>query len=228
VNRAEIITGIRDSIPIILGYLPLGFAFGVLATQAGMTIIQATVMSILCFTGAGQYIALGVMQAGGAVLTAIMANILVNLRYFLFATSMVPHLRNHVPIKWASILSYGLTDETYAVAMNHYRNHEASTSYMAALNLSSHFGWITSTLLGAFLGANIADTDRLGLGFALPAMYICLLILVINKRNDILAAVIAAVLCIVIGLIWPSTIHNMSNIIVASVVAATIGVLVNE
>ncbi|NLT20403.1 MAG: AzlC family ABC transporter permease [Syntrophomonadaceae bacterium] len=227
-NRAEIITGIRDSIPIILGYLPLGFAFGVLATQAGMTIIQATVMSILCFTGAGQYIALGVMQAGGAVLTAIMANILVNLRYFLFATSMVPHLRNHVPIKWASILSYGLTDETYAVAMNHYRNHEASTSYMAALNLSSHFGWITSTLLGAFLGANIADTDRLGLGFALPAMYICLLILVINKRNDILAAVIAAVLCIVIGLIWPSTIHNMSNIIVASVVAATIGVLVNE
>jgi len=228
VNRAEIITGIRDSIPIILGYLPLGFAFGVLATQAGMTIIQATVMSILCFTGAGQYIALGVMQAGGAVLTAIMANILVNLRYFLFATSMVPHLRNHVPIKWASILSYGLTDETYAVAMNHYCNHEASTSYMAALNLSSHFGWITSTLLGAFLGANIADTDRLGLGFALPAMYICLLILVINKRNDILAAVIAAVLCIVIGLIWPSTIHNMSNIIVASVVAATIGVLVNE
>ena len=227
-NRAEIITGIRDSIPIILGYLPLGFAFGVLATQAGMTIIQATVMSILCFTGAGQYIALGVMQAGGAVLTAIMANILVNLRYFLFATSMVPHLRNHVPIKWASILSYGLTDETYAVAMNHYRNHEASTSYMAALNLSSHFGWITSTLLGAFLGANIADTDRLGLGFALPAMYICLLILVINKRNDILAAVIAAVLCIVIGLIWPSTIHNMSNIIVASVVAATIGVLVHE
>jgi len=146
----------------------------------------------------------------------------------LFATSMVPHLRNHVPIKWASILSYGLTDETYAVAMNHYRNHEASTSYMAALNLSSHFGWITSTLLGAFLGANIADTDRLGLGFALPAMYICLLILVINKRNDILAAVIAAVLCIVIGLIWPSTIHNMSNIIVASVVAATIGVLVHE
>ncbi len=54
-DRVELQVGAKDAIPIVLGYLPLGFAFGVLASQAGMTITQATAMSVLCFTGAGQY-----------------------------------------------------------------------------------------------------------------------------------------------------------------------------
>lgn len=83
-QKGELLEGIRDAFPIVLGYVPLGFAFGILASEAGMSIIQATAMSILCFTGAGQYIAIGVMQAGGAVATAVIANILVNMRYFLF------------------------------------------------------------------------------------------------------------------------------------------------
>lgn len=92
-RNLEVIVGIKDAVPIVLGYLPLGFAFGVLATEAGMTILQATLMSVLCFSGAGQYIAIGVMQAGGAIITAVIANLLVNLRYFLFSTSLVPLLK---------------------------------------------------------------------------------------------------------------------------------------
>jgi 4-azaleucine resistance transporter AzlC len=124
-QRHELKQGINDSIPIILGYLPLGLAFGVLANEVGMSIIQATMMSVLCFTGAGQYIAIGVMQAGGAVFTIILANVLVNLRYLLFSTSLVPYLKERVPTAIGSVLSYGLTDETYAVAMNRYQKHRS-------------------------------------------------------------------------------------------------------
>jgi 4-azaleucine resistance transporter AzlC len=207
--------------------LPLGFAFGVLATQVGLTVTQSTLMSVLCFTGAGQYIAIGILQAGGAALTIIVANVLVNLRYLLFSTSMVPHL-SKVPLGIATLLSYGLTDETYAVAMNHYKNHEATASYMAGLNLTSHLGWILSTLLGAVCGTLITNTDRIGLNFALPAMYTCLLVLVSTRRSDVLVAIFAALVCLVIGYFIPASMLNLSNIIIAAILGATVGVLVNE
>lgn len=226
-KNVELLQGMRDSIPIVLGYFPLGFAFGVLATQVGLSVFQAGLMSILCFTGAGQYIAIGVVQAGGAVATAIIANILINLRYFLFATSLVPHFKS-LPILPTSLLSYGLTDETYAVAINRYQTREATIAYMAGLNFTSHLGWIASTFIGAALGMLITETDKYGFGFALPAMYTCLLVLMIGKKSDVIAAVSAAVICIIIGLSVPSSMTNMSNIIVATVIGATIGVVIHE
>lgn len=227
-DRVELQVGVKDAVPIVLGYLPLGFAFGVLASQAGMTVIQATAMSIFCFTGAGQYIALGVIQAQGAIITAVMANLLVNVRYFLFTTSMVPFLKNHVNPAIASILSYGITDETYAVAMNRYQSQPPSAAYMAGLNLTAHLGWISSTVLGAVLGAMVTNTDRFGLGFALPAMYICLLVLLINRKSDILIALISAILCLAIGYVWPWSMGNMFNMVLATIAAATLGVMIRE
>lgn len=227
IKNEELLTGIKDAFPIVLGYLPLGFAFGVLANQVGMTVFQAGLMSLMCFTGAGQYIAIGVMQAGGAIFTIIMANLLVNLRYLLFATSMVPHLKN-VPPGLATLLSYGLTDETYAVAMTRYQNYEATASYMAGLNITSHIGWISSSLAGAILGTFISNTDKIGLNFALPAMYICLLVFVVGKRSDALVAGISATLCLLFGFVFPSTMANMSNIIIATIIAATLGVVIDE
>ncbi|HPT70005.1 MAG TPA: AzlC family ABC transporter permease [Syntrophomonas sp.] len=227
-QRYELKQGMLDAIPIILGYLPLGFAFGVLANEVGMSIIQATMMSVLCFTGAGQYIAIGIMQAGGAVFTIVVANLLVNLRYLLFSTSLVPYLQGRVPTAISSLLSYGLTDETYAVAMNRYQEHPPTTSYMAALNLSSHIGWISSTLLGAVLGSFIGNTDSLGLDFALPAMYICLLVFMVKRKSDLFVALSSALFCLVIGYLFPSTMNNLFNIILATIIAASLGVLISE
>ena len=226
-KKQELLQGMRDSIPIVLGYFPLGFAFGVLAVQVGLSIFQAGLMSILCFTGAGQYIAIGVMQAGGAVVTAILANILVNLRYFLFATSMVPHFKD-LPAVSASLLSYGLTDETYAVAISRYQTKPATIAYMAGLNLTSHLAWITSTFIGAALGMLITNTDQYGFGFALPAMYTCLMVLMISKKSDIIAAICGALACLLMGYFFPESMANMSNIIIATLVGATIGVMIHE
>jgi len=227
-QKQELKQGIKDSIPIILGYLPLGFAFGVLANEVGMSIIQATMMSVLCFTGAGQYIAIGVMQAGGAIFTIILANVLVNLRYLLFSTSLVPYLKGQVPTAIGSLLSYGLTDETYAVAINRYQDHAPTASYMAGLNLSAHIGWITSTLLGAILGSYIGNTDSLGLDFALPAMYICLLVFMTKHTSDVIVALSSAFFCLLIGYLVPAAMGNMFNIIIATIIAASLGVLIHE
>ncbi len=212
---------------MILAYIPLGLAFGVLANEAGLSVAEATLMSALVFTGAGQYIAIGLIAAGGSMLTIIMANLLVNLRYFLFSTSLVPHLKN-IPTSLASALMLGLTDETYAVAAVHFRENPATTSYLAGLNISSYLSWVGSSFLGASLGHMITNTEQLGLNFALPAMYTILLILVISERRHILVATVSVIVCLIIAFLFPATLSNLSNIIVASLVAATLGVMIKR
>ena len=71
------------------------------------------------------------------------------------------------------------------------------------LNLTSHIGWIGSTLLGALLGTLITNTDKIGLNFALPAMYICLLVLLVSKRSEVIVAALSAILCLLIGYLYP-------------------------
>ncbi|HHX88150.1 MAG TPA: branched-chain amino acid ABC transporter permease, partial [Firmicutes bacterium] len=153
------------------------------------------------------------------------ANILVNLRYMLFSASTVPYLKNHLSPLTAALLSYGLTDETYAVAMNRYRSHSPTSSYLAGLNLTAHLGWICSTLMGALAGSVIGDTRSLGFGFALPAMYTCLLVLMINRKSDLQVAVSSAVICLTAGYFIPGMMDHLSNIIVATVIGATLGVI---
>ncbi|MEG3071933.1 MAG: AzlC family ABC transporter permease [Candidatus Syntrophopropionicum ammoniitolerans] len=227
-QSTELRQGINDSIPIVLGYLPLGFAFGVLACEAGMSTIQATAMSILCFTGAGQFITLGLMQAGGAIITIIVANILVNLRYILFSTSLIPISKGGSPTFTGSLLCYGLTDETYAVSMNRYQDHPPTALYIAGLNLSSHLGWIAEYISRRCTGAYITNPDRLGLNFTLPAMFVCLLVFMIRRRADILVALSAALICLLVGYFVPSTMGNLFNIIIATIIAASLGMVINE
>ena len=62
-------SGMVDALPVVLGYLPLGFAFGVLSREIDLPVLRATLMSVLCFTGAGQYITIGILKAGGAMIT---------------------------------------------------------------------------------------------------------------------------------------------------------------
>jgi 4-azaleucine resistance transporter AzlC len=227
-KKQETLTGIKDAFPVVLGYLPLGFAFGVLANNdAAMTVGEATLMSIMCFTGAGQYIAVGMIKEGAAMATIILTNFLVNLRYFLFATSLVPHFKA-VPTRIATLLSYGLTDETYAVSVTHYARHPATAYYLAGLNLTSHLSWIGSSALGTYMGKLVTDTQKFCLDFALPAMYTVLLVLMINRKQDAIVAAVAALICLVIGGLVPGSLVNMSNVIIATLIGATLGVTLKK
>lgn len=228
IDKQELQQGLKDAFPIVLGYLPLGFAFGVLAKDAGLSVFQAVLMSALCITGAGQFIAIGMLKAGGSVIAIILTNILVNLRYALFAASTVPCLKDRIPPAAAAALSYCLTDEVYAVSMNRYRNHPATASYLAALVFASHLAWTASTLAGSLAGNFITNTDRLGMGFALPAMYISLLIMMIRRKSDLYAAFAAALISLLVGHYIPSAMSNNFNIIAATLIGATLGVILNH
>ena len=99
--------------PIFLGYMPVGMAFGVLATTLGFSVFQAVTCSATAFAGAGQFITLSLMRAGEAAIAVVAATTVVNLRHVLFAATISPYLRG-VPARRQAFLAFTLTDETFA------------------------------------------------------------------------------------------------------------------
>jgi len=219
--QKEIERGLKSAFPIVLGYLPLGFVYGVLAREAGLDLFTTVLMSVFVYAGSAQFIAISLLASGAAALSIIFTTFLVNLRHLLMSASLVPYLRRYHP-SFLALLSAEITDETFAMAMAHYADHEPSLFYHFTLHLTSHLSWVLASFLGGLTGNLLGDPSRLGFNFALPAMFIILLILQLKNRKTLLVAGIAGALSVGIALLWPGN----WNIILAACLAATIGVAV--
>lgn len=219
-NTAFLLQGVQAALPIVLGYLPLGFAYGVLAREAGFSLWETVLMSILVYAGSGQFIAVSLFSSGVAAVAIIFTVFLVNLRHLLFSASFAPHLRRFNPA-FLALLAAQITDETFAVAISHYSSHKAQLPYHFGLNLTAHSSWVLASLLGGLTGDLIGDPSRYGFNFALPAMFIILLVMQLKDKKTFLVAGLAAAFSITIASIWPGN----WNIIVATVLAATLGVI---
>lgn len=213
--------GVKGAVPIVLGYLPIGFAFGVLAIQQGLTVPDIFLMSLFVYAGSAQFIAAAMLATGADAASIIMTTFLVNLRHLLMSASLSPYLK-HIPSPIQALLSYGLTDETYAVGITAVRQETLSARYFAGLHITSQAGWIISTVVGGMMGNLIPDPTRLGIDFALSAMFIGLLLMQIKDKKDILVAACAGGISLLLAMGF----QGNWNIIIATVVAATIGVSV--
>lgn len=213
-------TGIRDALPVVLGYLPLGVAFGVLARSYGVSTGQVAALSILMYSGSGQFIAIGLLKAGLAPLEIITSIFLVNLRYLLLSASIAPFFRK-IPSSYLAAAAHGITDETYAVALGRFRSTKATLSYTAGLFTTAYLSWVSGTVLGAAVGNLVGDTARFGLDFALTAMFISLLVMQLNSRPALMAAAVSGFLSVMIR----EYLHSGWNVVAATVMAATLGVI---
>lgn len=215
--------GTKAALPIVLGYLPIGFAYGVLARTAGLSVAEVGLMSLLVYAGSAQFIGVEMLAAGAAAPAIISTTFLVNLRHLLLSTALLPSFQKNSPAQNA-LLSYGITDETFAVNASLLRGRPIGPRFVAGLHVTSQASWVAASVLGALAGQMAADQEALGLDFALPAMFIGLL--VPNLRGEgggrrVAAAVIAAAIAVCMGLAGLSS----WGIIVATVAAATVGVM---
>lgn len=205
----------------MLGYTPLGLAFGVIAREQGLSVLQTALMSLTAFTGSGQFIAVGMLGVGAGVPAILLTNFLVNLRYLLFSAAMAPHVRK-MPTVIQSVLAFGITDETFTLNMAEFDRREPDHRFMLGVNLPAHFSWIANSAIGAAIGDLLPDINRYGVNFALPAMFIALLVWQIKDRRTFWVAVISAALSIGVVLLTGRT---DTGIIAATIIAATIGVI---
>ncbi len=213
--------GVRLGFPILLGYLPVGMAFGVLAITEGLSPVQAITCSATALAGAGQFIGLSLMSAGEGVFGVLAATSVVNLRYVLFGASLSTHMGS-IPTAGQAALAYAVTDETFAVNTDDHRQGRADGWSMAGVGAVSWVGWVVGTSVGALAASFVGDPSRFGAEFAMPAMFAALLIGQIESRRHLLIGLAAAVLAVLFALILP----GKWFVVAAAVTAAAVGAAV--
>ncbi|MFG6149565.1 AzlC family ABC transporter permease [Halobacillus sp. B23F22_1] len=195
--------GIMAGFPIMLGYIPVALTYGVLASQSGMTNIELTLMSVLVFAGAAQFLAVSMAAAGTGAIEIIIATFVLNFRHFVMSLSFMNRLRS-IGLRAKVPLALGLTDETFTMSSLHKREakEEFGSWFYASLMLTAYFSWVGGSFLGGVLGDVIPQRLSESMGVALYAMFIGLLIPSVKKYNRIAYIALAAMVINYLCQIW--------------------------
>ncbi|EFL86505.2 MAG: AzlC family ABC transporter permease [Desulfovibrio fairfieldensis] len=213
--------GLRRALPIVLGYVPVGFAFGVLAVKNNIPPSLAVAMAVLMFSGSGQFVFASLWGAGAGILSVIAAVFIVNLRYLLMSAAESPWLAR-LPRWQRFLLGLGLTDETFAVHITALqRGWKLSLTTLYLCNSTTHLAWVIGCAVGAFCGELVNDVRPLGLDYALTAMFLALLVPQCVSRLHVLVALFTTALSIALKAAGMS----QWNVAVATILGASLGVL---
>lgn len=214
--------GIIGAWPVCLGYIAIGLAFGVIAQKAGFSPLEIGLMSILVYAGSAQFIGISMLSAGAGAIPIIITTFTINLRHILMSSSLSTFMRNLGTGK-LSLFAYGVTDESFALNIVKFREGDWDWRRALVLNHASNLTWIISTVAGG-LGGRFIPAGALGIDYALVAMFLCLLVFQLRGGLYVTVAVIAGVLAVTLSLLLPGN----SYIVIASVVAATLGVFLKR
>lgn len=208
------------ALPIVMGYLPLGMACGILAGSVGLSAFDIFLMSVFVFAGSGQFIALAMMGSGAAAMSSIiLTTFIVNLRHLLYSSTLVRYIGSGSR-GYQMAFAQEIVDETFAVNENRFSDKRETWTMPQALGLAwtAHGAWIFSTVLGQIVGSMI-EIDINLVGYTLTAMFIGLWSFHFKNHRLIIVGVLAGVLAL-----WLSTFLDYKlHIVVATVVAATVG-----
>lgn len=199
--------GLVAALPIILGYLPIAFSFGVAAVQAGLAPVEAVTLSLLVYAGASQFLALALIGSGAPVLVAAGMLVAMNVRHVLYGPALLRAAgvaRTRTAWAWGA----GLTDEVFGAALARFSRGAAfSEPFMGGLALGAYAAWVGGTALGAAAGGGALagyPAVEAGLSFMLPALFIALLLSILT-RAALPAAAVAAAATLAGTLLWSGT-----------------------
>lgn len=155
--------------PIFFGYIPLGFAFGVMLQAAGYNAVWAFFMSIFIFSGTGQYLIVSMLATGATIPNVILMTFLLHMRYFFYGLSMIDKYHKIGKNKW--YLIFGLTDETYAILSTEKPPEGISRqAFYTSVTFLNHCYWIIGSVLGALIGGVLPFSTK-GIDFVMTALF---------------------------------------------------------
>ncbi|MDR0502216.1 MAG: AzlC family ABC transporter permease [Treponema sp.] len=223
----------KYSIPVLLGYLAIGFAFGLLMADAGYPWWLTVLMSAAMFAGAGQYIAVGLFAAGTSIWEAALVQLVVNARHIAYGLSMIKRMPSSGFYRAYCI--FGMTDETFALLSSLPENTEENihipglshpipasgrSRFMFLVTLLDHSYWISGSLIGTITGSLIPFNIE-GVSFALTALFIVLMleqIFRIRKPGVFIVSAVPAALAVLL----PSRISLLAAITLALAASSVI------
>ena len=183
--------GLKDGLPIAIGYLSVSFAFGIFAIENGLTVFQAVIISLLNVTSAGQLAAVPIIAGGGTLVELILSQLVINSRYSLMSVSLSQKLSKRVKLPQKLLIAYGNTDEIFAVSVSN--KGEVGAKYMLGIILLPVIGWTSGTLLGGIVGNILPAMVTAALGVAIYGMFVAIVMPVAKKEKMTALCVLLAI-----------------------------------
>jgi len=190
-KRNEFINGIKDGIPICLGYFSVSMAFGIAAVQKGIPSWAAIFTSLTNVTSAGQFAGVNIMHALGTLIELAITTMIINMRYFLMSLSVSQKVDSSMKLWQRFLVSFGITDEIFAVSMR--RQRALTAVYMAGLIITPVLGWTLGTAVGALATTVMPEALSTAMGIALYGMFIAIVVPPVRENGKVLIAVMMAI-----------------------------------
>ncbi len=215
--------GLKDGVPIGLGYLSVSFTFGMMAVAAGLPVWAAVLVSMLNVTSAGQFAGLPLLAASGSCIEMALTQFIINMRYALMSLSLSQKLHRSVNLLDRILIAFCNTDEIFAVASS--KKGEVGKRYLYGLILMPYFGWAFGTLIGAAASSLLPAIVQSALGIAIYGMFLAIIIPPAKHFRPVLKVVLFSVLLSCIFRFTPG-LREISGgfvIIICAVSAAGLG-----
>lgn len=180
--------GLRDGLPICLGYISVSFAFGMTVVQDGLPVWLAVLISMTNLTSAGQFAGLALIVAGSSYVEIAVTTFVINIRYMLMSLSLSQKVDEAMTSLQRWTLSFGVTDEIFAVASQ--QKGTVNAHYFSGLILMPYIGWTLGTLLGATVTELLPPVLRSALGIAIYGMFLAIIIPPARKAKPVLWVVL--------------------------------------
>ena len=170
----EFSSGLKAGTSIAIGYFPIALTFGLLAKTTGLSLWEATAMSIFVFAGAAQYISLSLITAGVAPAVIVLNTFIVNIRHFLMTAALNEKMQPDD--RWKKALyAFGITDESFSVLATQ-KGNRLTTAFAVGVIVIAYSSWIVFTAIGHLIGANLPQFLQASMSIALYAMFVGLLV----------------------------------------------------
>jgi 4-azaleucine resistance transporter AzlC len=219
-EKPSFAAGLVTALPIVMGYFPIAFAFGVAATKAGLTEVEAAALSVIIYAGASQFLALALITSGAPLLVAAFTLVAMNVRHVLYGPALMKAAGADAATKHAWAWAWGLTDEVFGASLGELaRGRRFSEGFMFGIGLAAYVSWISGTIVGALAGGGALEgwpVAEAGLGFMLTALFLALLLSILT-RAQVPVIVVAAVATVVGTLAVSSTAGILGGMIAGAV-----------
>jgi predicted branched-subunit amino acid permease len=214
---------VLDTIGIAVSAAGFGLVYGLAARTAGLSVIEVAAMSVLVFGGGSQFAALGYIAAGAPWISTVLLTGFINARHFLYGAALAPYVATK-PALMRLVMAHFLNDETFAVAIGHFRRigRADMVGYWIGALAGTGIPWIGASIVGAAVAGSIPDPTRFGLDVIFPAAMSGLAVGLISNRRELAAAVAGGLIGVVVALAW----EPAAGIVLGGILGPLVGFLV--